>query len=1311
MDTALFNGTDNYPLAPLQLGMLYQHLRAPNSGVDIQQIVMDLHHDLDCERFRRAWEIVVEKHEILRTRFRWEGLEEPLQEAVERVTVPFTTQDLRTFDHDQQRSALESFLGSDRLRGFDLQEPPLMRIAVMRLGDEHFRAIWTSHHILMDGRCYSVILKAVFETYAALATGATAAVEHSRSFREYVEFTRSLDLSAARTFWHDKLQGFTATTPLLPDKFHNNEASVSRQRETRVSSAATAALQELAEQEQLTLNAIIQGAWALLLSRYSGETDVLFGAVKSARASSVPEARSILGLMMNTLPVRVQANPKIPFVELARQLRQNWITLRPFEHTPLVVIKEATDLPSDSALFDSIIMFERQRLADELRALGSEWLHRHFKLLEYTGFALSLFVYAGTEITLEIGFSSDRYSEQMADRILGHLRTLLESIAENAHAPLSDLRMLTDLECKQILVDWNHTDASYPRESSLASLIEAQVETTPDAIAVAYKDRYLTYRDLNNLANQVALALRQRGAKPEQVVGVFMDRSEQMLVALLAIVKTGAAYLPLDPMLPTERLRYMVEDSGIRLLVTDSKEREVFGGLDVQEITVTDLCSIPGAAENLGIDVEPRNLAYILYTSGSTGKPKGVQVPRGALTNFLWCMREWLQIAEGDRWLAVTTISFDIAGLELWLPLLVGARVVLASRADTADGQSLLELIEQHNINFLQATPVTWRLMLQAGWTGTQDLTSVCGGEAMPPEFVAEIVPRVKRLWNVYGPTETTIWSTGYLLHDSNQEVLIGRPFFNTKCYILDAQLNPVPIGVVGELFIGGDGLARGYLNRPELTADRFLPDPFQGGDARIYRTGDLARFRNDGNIECLGRVDHQVKIRGFRVELGEIEVALKQHSGIKQAVAMAREDVPGDKRLVAYLVCEDESKPSVNDLREYLKNTLPDYMVPSAYVFLRSIPISSAGKIDRKSLPAPEQSDRTATESAYVPPGTELEDHLTEIWREVLGLDRIGIHDNFFEIGGHSLLAVRLFTRILDKLGHRLSLNTLFHAPTIARLAAVIEEQPDNSRKHSLVAIRENGSKPPFYWIPGGRAISALGFRDVSLMLGLDQPVYGFESKLPSGDERPASVEERATEYLKLLLRNQESGPYYLAGFCLGGYVAYEMAQRLRSRGEQVGLLVMINSYYPVPPSKSEKALYLLQRRRWQLTHLPLQEIVAKARIRSQQVPEDMVEDPSGEVNNRVMRQYRPQAYDGDVTLFISSDSDYTGVDPRLDPRRKWGELAKSSRVMEVPGGHVSLLEQPTIETFAARLRDTLAEAQNRTTEQATAASARSGF
>jgi amino acid adenylation domain-containing protein len=1327
---------DSFKLSSIQEGMLFHHLSGDAPGVDIEQIVIGYNEPVDAALLERAWRLAVERHPVLRTSFEWKQSSDSLQRVHDRVDLRL---EVRADGEDE--TGFQEFLARDRACGFDLSQAPLMRLTLFDYGQHRSRLVWTVHHILLDGRAFILVLNDVEEFYQRLRGGEHVVVEPAPGFRPYIEWLQSLDLEGASQFWADRLRGIEGPTPLPFDAQGPGGAFIGYgEEELRLSEVITAALREAAKRLDVTLNTIVMGVWSLLLSRYSGVQEVLFGATKTTRRGSIAGADAVAGLFLNTVPVRVSLPTELSVAAAMRELRAEWLSLRAHEHTPLTRIKEASGFAPSASLFDSLVVFENQGFHTALMATAECWNAREWRLLEQNGFPLTFAVYGDPAMLLKLEFDRRKFTGESARRLLRHARQLFEGIAANTEQNIGELRLLTPAERQQLLVGWNATGRAYPRETSLAALVEAQVERTPDAIAVVYGEQKLTYRELNARANQLACELHKHGAGPDQLVGLCVERSTDMIVALLAIVKTGSGYLPLDPLLPAERLGYMLEDSDVRVLVSEQSLREELPAFAGTTILLDDAAWQTNHRDNLAVAVEPEHLAYVIYTSGSTGKPKGVQVTRGALINLLWSMREWLQLTQRDRLLAVTTISFDIAGADVWLNLLVGAQTVVASRESAADGDALRGLLERHDITFLQATPVTWRLLFDAGWLGKPDLQAVCTGEAMPPEVAEQLVPVTRRVWNLYGPTETTIWSTGYLVADGREPILIGRPVANTQCYILNLQGQPVPIGVTGELFIGGDGLARGYLNRPELTAEKFVADPFRGGQARMYRTGDLARYRADGNIECLGRIDHQVKIRGFRIELGEIEAALKKQPEIKQAVVIAREDTPGDKRLVAYYTTaltgeSEEDTLSVGRLRSHLSASLPDYMVPAAYVRLESLPLTSNGKLDRKALPAPEADAYSSR--GYEPPQGEIERKLAAIWAEVLKFDRVGRQDNFFEMGGDSLQAVRLFVKIVAAFPEcQPSLAVLMKAPTVEQCARTLHGgQADWS---CLVAVREGNERPPFFCVHGAGG-NVLSMRDLAMALPPDQPFYCLQAHGLDGHSAPFfSVEETAGYYIEQIRRVQSHGPYYLGGGCYGGLVAFEMARGLRSQGETVNLVALIdttNFSYGLSLSKL-KLIYInarfflrrilhhlgkLRRMRpgewgnylsvYARIFLPMaRKVVRTAAGRTggqfpiDAPPADLpgLESHSalGEVLIRVRnasikaaRNFVPKPYNGHVLVFRARTR---SNDPYDDPELGWGPLALGGvTAYEVDGDHDSIFRNPDVVAVAEVLDRELREAQ----------------
>jgi amino acid adenylation domain-containing protein len=768
-----------------------------------------------------------------------------------------------------------------------------------------------------------------------------------------------------------------------------------------------------------------------------------------------------------------------------------------------------------------------------------------------------------------IEYSTDLFDGKTIAQMWRHYRAVLEAIVMKPETRLSDLPLLDTEEKQRLLIAWNNTLTDYPKGRSIHRLFENQVDRSPEALALTYEGEHLTYRELNQRANRLAHYLKNAGVEREALVGICMERSAQMVVALLAVLKAGGAYLPLDPAYPEERLAFMLEDAQASIVITESGQARIAprDGVKVVCLDAIKDWVARQSPENPATESAQDNLAYVIYTSGSTGKPKGVQIQHSGVVNFLNSMRRQPGLSSEESLLSVTTLSFDIAGLEIFLPLTVGAHVILVSREVAADGRQLLEKLQEHEATVMQSTPATWRMLLEAGWAGSQRLKILCGGEPLPQGLASQLIEKGSSVWNLYGPTETTIWSATRQVVSAAGPVSIGRPIDNTQIYILDAHFEPVPIGVAGELYIGGAGLARGYLNRPELTAEKFLPSPF--GDrpgARLYRTGDLARYRRDGDIEVLGRIDHQVKVRGFRIELGEIESVLAKHPDIRQAVVTSQEDDRGDRRLAAFLVPKQKSAPPPSELRSFIRTQLPDYMVPSFFVTLDALPLTPNGKVNRQALAAVEAA---GSEPAHgiVKPRNRLELELLRIWEEVLNIKSIGVNDNFFELGGHSIIAVRLFAQIEKKFEKKLPLATLFRAPTIEQLASYLRHEKSEPSWSSLVAIQPSGSKPPFFCVHahGG---NVLNFHDLARCLGTDQPFYGLQAQGLDGQQPGHNrIEEMAAHYLNEIKTVQPEGPYFLGGYCFGGKVAFEMARQLKAAGERVALLAVIDSYAPGYP------------------------------------------------------------------------------------------------------------------------------------------------
>ncbi|HBL59459.1 MAG TPA: non-ribosomal peptide synthetase [Cyanobacteria bacterium UBA8803] len=1050
---------DIYELSSMQQGMLFHTLADSNSGMYFEQLSCTLQGNLDVSKFKQAWQRVVERHPILRTAFFWEELEKPYQVVYRRVDLPWEVQDWRELSPQEQEKQLEAFLKADRERGFELSRSPLIRLTLIRIAEDAYHFVRSHHHILLEGWSWSLLWKEVYSFYEAFCHGKDLDLERPRPYRDYITWLQQQDLSKAEAFWRQQLKGFTTPTPLginrVPGSLPSQKQECDRQR-ILLSATETAALQSLARQHKLTLNILLQGAWALLLSRYSREDDVVFGATSSGRSTALAGVESIVGLFINTLPLRVRVSPDAFLLPWLEQLQAQQLEALQYEYTPLAQIQGWSEIPRNQPLFESILVFNNY-FVDSSRAKLSESLRAsNYRSFEKTNYSLTVVALPGSELRLEITYNTHHFDAAAIARMLGHLKTLLVGMVANPYQHLRDLPLLTAAEQHQLLFEWNDTQTDYPKNQCIHELFEAQVEQSPDAIAVVFEDQHLTYRELNARANQLAHYLQSLGVRPEVLVGICVERSLEMIIGLLGILKAGGAYVPFDPEYPQQRLAFMGEDSQVPVLLTQEKFKEILPYHPAQVICLDSnwITIAQERQDNPVAGTHPDNLAYVIYTSGSTGTPKGAMNTHAGVCNRLLWMQEVYRLTAADRVLHKTPFSFDVSVWEFFWTLLTGACLVIAQPGGHRDSAYLVDLINQEQITTLHFVPSMLRIFLEELRSSDREnspLSSqplvpslkrvICSGEALPFDLPERFFARLDaELHNLYGPTEAAIDVTAWACQRDREStepiVPIGSPIANIQIYLLDAELRLVPIGIPGELYIGGVALARGYLNRPELTTERFIPNPFSDKPGeRLYRTGDIARYRSDGSIEYLGRSDHQVKVRGFRIELGEIEAVLSQHPAVREAIVLAREDVQGNKRLVAYVLAS-QLNPKLQDLRQFLSERLPEYMVPSIFVQLDAIPLTPNGKADRKALPEP-NTTRPELDHAFVAPRTPIEAKLVEIWAEILRVERVSIHDNFFELGGDSILSLQIVAKA-NQAGLKLTPKELFKHPTIAELAAM---------------------------------------------------------------------------------------------------------------------------------------------------------------------------------------------------------------------------------------------------------------------------------
>ncbi|HEX8128490.1 MAG TPA: amino acid adenylation domain-containing protein [Pyrinomonadaceae bacterium] len=1096
------NVEDIYLLSPLQEGLLFHSLYSPETDSYLQQLRFTIRGGLDVQAFEHAWQRVIERHPILRTGFVWERQEKPLQVVRRSVKLPWTELDWRGLSRQEQQERFVALLEEDRLIGFDFAKAPLLRMTVVRMADDVYELFCTLHHLLTDGWSTSILIKEIFAYYNAAAEGREPQLARPRPYRDYIDWLSRQDLAEAEQFWRGMLGGFNVPTPLIADPSLPPAAPAAAVTGTEIqrawlSPATTERLQALARRNGITLNTLVLGAWSLLLSRYSGEPDVVFGVTTSGRPASLAGVETMVGCFINTLPIRVQLPPDARLMPWLAELQHRLLEICEHEYSPLVQVHGYSDVPRGVPLFESMVVFENYPLEATTQDLSRRLEGVAVHSVERSNFPLGLVAAPGPKLYLQLGYDPGRFSYDTAGRMLAHLEAVLENIEANPEQRLADVSLLTAAERYQLLTAWNATaraaedeetgedwdaDACEPwGETCLHRLFEEQVERTPEALAVVSGDERLTYGELNRRADQLAHYLRGRGIGAEGRVGICVERSAEMIVGLLGILKAGGAYVPLDPTYPADRLGYMIEDAGVSVLLT---QKSLLGNLpadaaregiclDADWELIAAHAAAAAPEHNAHASALPGNTAYVIYTSGSTGQPKGVLVPHRGICNTLLWRREAFTLGGADRILQNLSFAFDASVWQIFGALVSGAQLVLTHAEDHRDSASLIKMIVEHGITITDFPPSLLKVFLsENGVEKCRSLRHVfCGGEAMTRELQEQFFARLDAdLHNVYGPTEASVDATCWTCRRDDERPLIpiGRPICNKQMYVLDAELQPVPVGVSGELYIGGAGLAHGYVRRPDATAERFIPHPFSTEPgARLYRTGDVGRYLPDGAIQFVGRNDQQVKVRGFRIELGEIESALVEHPAVQECVVIARDDdASGNKTLVAYAVAETEAgavAPGV--LRIYLKEKLPEYMCPSAFVMLESLPLNANGKIDRRRLPAPTEADWEQGEN-FVRPRTLVEELLAEIWAQVLGVKRVGLNDNFFELGGHSLLATRIVSKAREAFHIELSLRALFEKPTVAGLSAVVEAEMKRAQQGTptpplLPVPRDGGGLP----------------------------------------------------------------------------------------------------------------------------------------------------------------------------------------------------------------------------------------------------------
>lgn len=1032
-----------------QQRQLFLDLLEPGTAVNNLSICLELVGSLDLRALEESSRRIVIRHDVLRTRFHFgEGM--PTPEVVSPFAMSIPVVDLREVTHDQRMTAARRLAEEEALRPFDLSEVPLIRLKLFQLELRRHLLLVVVHHTIGDGWSLGVFLRELAAFYQSLTSGTT---EHLPELPiQYYDFAHwqhtgmhGVDLHSMLIFWKKRLEGELSILELPTD--HRRLARQTFSGATlrfEIPPELTKALKEISQREDVSLFMTLLTGFYILLYRYSGQNDILVGTPVANRTR--PELENLIGVFINTLVLRANLSDDPTFRGLLKRVRD--LCLTAYAHQDLAFEKLVEELrpPRDLShppLFQVIFNLQNAPMPGlDIHGLSIRPMEIDRGVSQ---FDLTLMIAESEDhLRCTVEYNRDLFEAASIARMFHSFHLLFENALVLPDCPISRLQMMSDAEL-HVMSEWNQTQSDYPRDKCLHTLFESQADKTPDHIAVIHDDTRLTYSELNGWSNELARHLEKLGVSADIRVGIYMERSHETVAALLGVLKAGGTYVPIDTSFPADRVQFILNDANIRVLLTNVDLGHV-GEQNVHVVNLNDHQllgrSVFANPDNL---VTPDTLAYIIYTSGSTGQPKGVMVQHSAIVNFLSSMQKQPGMKKDDVLLAVTSVSFDIAALEIFLPLTVGATVVVANKEMTTNPSMLAQAIDRHGVNVMQATPATWQIMLEAGWKGKPGLKALCGGDTLTRKLADQLLDHVGVLWNMYGPTETTVWSAMSEIVRGAEQITIGRPIDNTRLYVLDLSLHPVPIGVVGDLHIGGEGLARGYVNQTQLTNEKFITDPFSSGaGARLYRTGDCARYLADGSIELLGRIDDQVKIHGHRIELGEIAPVLMQHPGVHEAIVIARREVAGDRRLVAYFVPAKELSPSAGELQHFVRQKLPAYMVPGVFMRLDRFPLTPNGKINRHALPTPEEV-RPDLETLYVEPRNEIERTIVGIWKEVLGIEKVGVHDNFFDLGGASIQSLQIVSQA-GKAGLQFNPEIIFEYQTIAELAVWFETRAHNS-------------------------------------------------------------------------------------------------------------------------------------------------------------------------------------------------------------------------------------------------------------------------
>lgn len=1154
-----------YNLTPMQEGMLFHALKDKESVSYFEQISIDVEGKFNLKYMQESFNMLLKKHDVLRTVFVYEGIQKPRQVVLNNKMNEVYFEDISNLSDKNEIIAI--FKEAEKMKGFDLSNDSLIKLAIFKIEENKYTMVWNFHHIILDGWCLPIIFNTYFENYKCLEKKIEKSNDKKQDYIDYINWIEKQNKEDAKIYWQKYLEGYDTLATIPVKKVVSSERIYDREEVIfELDENLTEKLKTLASKNKVTLNTVCQSIWGILLQRYNNSEDVVFGSVVSGRTCELEEIEKMVGLFINTIPIRVKSNDKIEFKELLHQVQQGIMNAQNFAYYPLAEIQSVSGI--QGALLNHVIAFENYPVQNNANDDGSiRVIPNSLDVFEQSSYDMGITIVAEKKLAIKFMFNANVYDIDFIKNIENHFKSVVKYVIDDESVLIRDIEIVSGSERDRILKEFNKTVNSYNDDILITELFERQVDKNPEKIAIVYEDKSLTYKELNEKANQLARLLRSNGVKPNDIVGIMCDRSIEVIVGIFAVIKAGGSYLPIDVKYPAHRIKYIINDSNLKILLVNRKMGIIRNDIeDIKNINIIDLSDKNNylrGSENLSIVNSLYDTAYVIYTSGSTGLPKGVLVNHKGLTNILTALQENYPLKSGDTYLFKTTYTFDVSVTEIFGWIFDGGRLAILPSGEEKNPLSILQAIDIYNVTHINFVPA----MLSAFLNYIDNIDILrklkyifCAGEAISIDLIDRLTKFKEgtKIINLYGPTEATIYSTEYNLKnlkDTDSSIPIGKPVKNMRAYVINSYNNLQPIGVVGELCMAGVGVSKGYINKKDLTEKKFIKSPFNTNEI-MYKTGDLAKYLNDGNISFVGRVDDQIKVRGFRIELGEIEnCILKNSKSISDVAVIAKKDKSNNKYLEAYFVSKENL--STDKIRKLLLEKLPNYMVPTYFKQLKEIPMNNNGKVDRTAL-ANLQYEQSNIKEEYLKPKSELGKKLAKIWSEVLGIDidRVGVNDNFFEIGGHSLHVISVISKIYNDLGIRIPLNSLYINETISKLAIYIEDFDSNF--HTLLSesyIRFNYekdiSKKKIFCFPPILG-SGTFFKIISSFM-TDYCIYSFDF---------IKENDRINHYVNKIKEIQPNGPYVLMGYSAGGNLAFEVAKKLEEKDEEVSEIIMIDSF-----------------------------------------------------------------------------------------------------------------------------------------------------